>query len=244
MENEIDVEAPRCPSCKYELTGLRSLVCPECGTQLEADFERYRPSVAGKVAKGRAVAIALVSTLITIFGWAVIRDLTLAVYFGIVEGRDGGMYFLSPLLSFQRRHWLRQITWESCSFLRLWVLFGAVTVLLGGRDTRMALRRLMLFAPWMALLDGALLISGLLLCKCVPEPATLWPGFDWADLRFWVIRSAIPGSIVGYIYLRRVLRWRPVIAAPLAPGFIPLVSLVSAGCANLYLRFGLNKLWT
>ena len=243
MENEPDVEAPRCPSCNYELTGLRSLVCPECGTTLEADFERYRPSVAGRVAKGRAVAVAVVTTTITVFGWAVIRDLTLAAYFGIVEGRDGGMYFLSPLLNFERSHWLRQMTWEGCSFLRLWMMFGAVTVLLGGRDLRMALRRLMLFAPWMAVLDWLLLISGLIFCKCVPEPATLWPGFDWADLPFWVIRSAIPGSIVGYIYLRKVLRWRVRIAGPLAIGFVPLLSLVSAGCANLYLRFGLKKLW-
>ncbi len=107
----------------------------------------------------------------------------------------------------------------------------------------MALRRLLLFAPWMALLDWALLIGGLIVCKCVVEPATIWPGFDWADLRFWVIRSAIPGTIVGYIYLRRVLRWRAGMAAPLALLCVPLLSLVSAGCASLYLRFGLNKLW-
>src|SRR5436305_395509 len=85
-------------------------------------------------------------------------------------------------------------------------------------------------------------LTGLRSVVC-PEPATTWPAFDWADLRFWVIRTAIPGSIIGYIYLRRVLRWRGWVVGPLAIGFVPLLSLVSAGCANLYLRFGLHTLW-
>jgi len=214
-------------------------VCPECGTQLEADFEGYRPSAAEKVGKGRAMVIGAVTIFITVFGWPVIRDLTLAGYFGIVEGRNGGLYFLSALLNeLDRRHWLRVITWEGCSFARLWVMFGALTVLLGGRDIRMALRRLLLFAPWMTLLEWALLISGAIVCRnCVPEPATIWPGFDWPDLRFWVIRSALPATVVGYIYLRKVLRWRSTLAAPLAFAFIPLLSLISVACAHFYLRF-------
>ena len=48
---------------------------------------------------------------------------------------------------------------------------------------------------------------------------------------------------VGYFYMRRVLRRHAVTAAALAVIFVPLLSVVSAACANLYLRFGLNKLW-
>ena len=238
MQHALESDAPRCPSCNYELTGLTSLVCPECGTKLEAEFERYRPSAAGKVGKGWAIVVGSVTTFVTIFGWVVIRDVTLAGYFGILEGRNGGLYFLSALLNFDRGHWLRMITWEACSFARLWVLFGGITVLLGGRDLRIALRRLLLFAPWMAVLEWALLISGAIVCgNCVPEPATLWPAFDWPDLRFWVIRSAFPAVVVGYIFMRKVLRWRAMLAAPLAFAFIPLLSLTSVACANLYMRF-------
>src|SRR5437762_13931644 len=44
MATTSDADAPRCPSCSYELTGLEALTCPECGTALERDFSRYRPS--------------------------------------------------------------------------------------------------------------------------------------------------------------------------------------------------------
>src|SRR3954467_14314935 len=44
MHTELEVDAPRCPSCHYHLTGLTTLICPECGLGLQADFARYRPS--------------------------------------------------------------------------------------------------------------------------------------------------------------------------------------------------------
>lgn len=49
-------KTPRCPTCKYDLTGRTSLVCPECGRSTPAEAALFR-----KPRRKRCVALALLA---------------------------------------------------------------------------------------------------------------------------------------------------------------------------------------
>ncbi len=267
-----DVDAPRCPGCSYELTGLDSLTCPECGTALEPDFTRYRPSARpspwvgisplriwrsiplvlfrpgvafdrcrspADLSAGASIAFALIVSLLIIVPWAALKELVVVCEFAWRNGLGNAVIVWRD---YNVETWMRLMQWESGSLLRLWLLFAMLVLLVSGarRDLTMGLRRLLLFAPWLIVLDLAFLFLGTFICSCIPEPSTLffsdWQYVRWQTLvdAFWLKRAALPSFIVGVLFLRYVISMRWRMALPVGLLVYPLVVFVTILWAIVY----------
>ena len=280
MATTSDADAPRCPSCSYELTGLEALTCPECGTALERDFSRYRPSArhspwvavsplriwrsvpivlfrpglafdrcrnASDLSARGSIAFALILSLLTILPWGAWRELAVWCEFASRHWSDAGASYFRDLFNdalTSRRFWIRLMQWESGSLLRLWLLFAILMLLVSGprRDVGMALRRLFLFDPWLIVLELTFLFVGAFVCRCVPEPSTLfysdWQSVEWKTVLFedwWLKRALVPSFVIGVVFFRYVilLRWR--MAAPLGLLVYPLITYLTILWSGMYL---------
>lgn len=209
-----------------------------------------RVTLARAAISAGLVSIALVVT------WPVIREGGQFVACGVLRWRDPAFWssvfsdaFLGTLLD--PRTWLRLCHWELWSIARWWLMFGALAIslgALGGGMSRTSQRsviatvlcRLLLFAPWVALLEiGYLLGVWIDEPQVVPEPSTFF-ALDWTHWavwpqRSWLIRGILPSAIVGYLFFRAVLGWRRATAIVWAIIFIPIAIYASIAWSILYM---------
>ena len=205
-----------------------------------------RPALLGRPTPfRRCLAFALILSLFIIVTWGVWKVLAVGCEVanrnGLASARVFLRYSLTELMT-SRSRWIWLSVWEIWSLSRLWVPFAILTLVLSGirGDIRMGLRRLLLFAPWLIVLELAFLFLGTFICSCIPEPSTLfysdWEYVRWQTLvnAFWLKRAAVPSLIVGVFFLRYVIsmRWRS--ALPLALLVYPLVALVTILWSILY----------
>jgi hypothetical protein len=154
------------------------------------------------------------------------------------------------------REWAWTITYAAGAMLRWVLLYGVVVAVLSvwwhvrqtdapnGRGTMV--RRLLLFAPWLAVLEMSLL--GMLWATyplSMPEPSALylagveswdtWNWSCWLDEQ-WLWRATVPTLVVSIMFLRKVCRlpwWGSLICAP---AFVPPAILLSIAWSLLFLN--------
>jgi hypothetical protein len=186
----------------------------------------------------RAAGFAVLVSALIVALWPVAREVGLLVlYLWKFRSQIDWSYVLSEemlgVLAIPR-YWRRLCTWEAFSLSRWWLLFGTLTLgwcLASGRRAGAAasgtyVRRLLLFAPWLALLELAFL-AGIWVDhqNVVPEPSTIfvsawsWTRWMWRD---WLIRGAVPTFVVGVLFFRTVLGSRWFLAVLCAVLLVPV----------------------
>ena len=114
--------------------------------------------------------------------------------------------------------------------------------------------RLLLLAPWLAVLEVGLYLGvSLTDFGTVAEPSTTFghwtatfrhriyaTGHFWA---FWLARTVLPMGVVGFLFFRGVTRWRPLPAALGAAAFVLPAIALQITWSDLWLRWGLRRLW-
>ncbi len=177
-----------------------------------------------------------------VLGWPIIRRVVATVSYCTVFGpaeafrSNFGTDSLRRLLSLQG--WILMLSWHAGAVLRWWLLFGFLIVLIGlSRRTTPpspaqrsraseALARMLLFAPWIAIIEIGYLIGAYVdTPNVVPEPSTVyittWHWDGWLH-KVWLLRGIAPTLGVGYIFFRAVARWPARAALPAAILLIPV----------------------
>lgn len=116
---------------------------------------------------------------------------------------------------------------------------GTSVMAIRGGDWKLKerLRRFLLFAPWLMLLDLLLLFaSWMLKPTTVPEPSTgfvvgifrweLWHWDCWLD-QFWLLRASLPCMLVTAVFFRRIFDANWIVS--LVCGLISIPPAIS-GC--------------
>jgi hypothetical protein len=137
-------------------------------------------------------------------------------------------------------YWRRTGAWEAWSITRWWLLFGALSMFAPNRR----LCRLMLFAPWITVLE-ILFLAGVwfVFDSVVPEPSTLFTGFGelslWADAgqRIWLVRSLLPTMLAGTIFFRAIIGWRLRSALLAGIALAPVGLILSVVWTRLAIQF-------
>jgi hypothetical protein len=196
------------------------------------------------VGKMPALAFAAFWTALTIYLYPTARLLGMTLAFGIKEGPAVG-------LRINARYWLpalnpiyQHFPWEAWAITRWWVFF--VPLALGAamldreRDhaAGRAMRRLLVFTPWFALLEaGFLAASYLTEYNVVPEPSTLFGSYlGWAALLHppWPLRM-IPTFLITLLFARAVMKWRWTPAIAVAAIATPIAIRISVLWCWLYI---------
>jgi hypothetical protein len=205
-----------------------------------------------RVTPRRAAAFALLVTVLLIVLWPVVKEAGLAV--GLLR-QPGAAISVSMAWDHFRREitslfrWRTYCGWEAWSVARWWLLFGVLAMLLpSGLPREQRWRRLMLFAPWIALVDLGFLAAVLVAYPgLVPEPNSLfatWPIRVTEVLanRIWLIRGVVPSLVGGLVFARAVLGWRWPAAVTLGVVLVPAGLLLSALWTCLFMGSGLLHL--
>lgn len=203
----------------------------------------------------RIAALAMLTSLVAVVGWPVIRGFAQAATALWLESRDAG--WLESWFDRLRWAWFdlgdsflwsRLVPYEAWSIARWWLLFGALTGLLAivrrlpvsgaarRPETGSTLGRDFLgFAPWFVLLETSFLCLVWLaeFSMVVPEPGTFFfssgkAGFwtRWLE-NDWLARGAAPSFLVGLLYFRRVWHATWPVAVGLALGLAPVALFLS-----------------
>jgi hypothetical protein len=156
--------------------------------------------------------------------------------------------------------WKFNLIWEAASQSHWWLHFAIlgiigtslVAICGGAWKVTERLRRFLLFAPWLMLLDLMLLFaSWMLQPTTVPEPSTgfvvgifrwdLWHWDCWLD-SFWLLRASLPCALVAAVFFHRVFDANWIVS--LACGMLS-IPLAISGCIatsvffnDLLTRFG------
>ena len=183
-------------------------------------------SHAAEIELTRAVWIAAIHTVTIIGLWPLLREFGFEV---IDRFRQSSDLFTWPIEMWQLpvslstlEYWRHAALWEAWSLSRWWLLFGSLAFgcYTAGRklapgaehDGWRQLRRVLLFAPWLVVLETSYL-AGLWAADptAVPEPSALyaldWPLENW-QLRVWLIRGLLPTAVAGLAFFRMVVGWR------------------------------------
>ena len=198
-----EVDGPICPKCGYSLVGLQSRRCPECGTGLDADLSRYRPSqfrtpwVRGsqpwRLFQGVVMAlrhprmcqercnepVRVAQADAWIFAWSVMV-LWIIVWPWVWQMSPHRMLMLL-YISMPRNRWVpdagwaREWIWISWAMLRWWVLLTPLGMVRGRKDQMGLPLGLGERAKRLALFAPwmVLLEMGMLLAVWMVEPETL-----------------------------------------------------------------------
>lgn len=252
----------RCPECGIDIAVARAgtgktpwnrgaaALIP--GAALVLLRPRRALSVARSPAAVRwrwAAVFAATSAILLILLWPVLRVGLMGVSIGVHETAARGLrFFTSSLPRFgSLAGWTRLWRWELISASRWWVFFGAITGALAlrtaGPFARAALvKRFLLFAPWIAVLEIGYL-AGVWVDEynVVPEPSTIFiTNWRWdAWLRgVWLTRGVLPSFAVLLVYLRAVARWGWPASLAAAAALTPVVINLSVFWSWLYLRIG------
>jgi hypothetical protein len=210
------------------------------------------------VSAGGAFTFALITTLATVLLWPVLKEGGLFIA-GVIGGNPTNS--ISAWFRFQAGelgHWFRWKTycgWEAWSIMRWWLLFAVLAAALQRRATadidrphRLWLRRLMLFAPWIVLLElGHLIGVWLVEPNVVPEPNTMfasWPApiLTMMTSQLWLTRAVVPTFVAGLIFARGTLSWRWRDSILLALALVPTGILLSIAWSLLFIYGGLLEL--
>jgi hypothetical protein len=207
-----------------------------------------------KVTRGSAILFAAISTLLTIAGWPVIKITAMFAISGLLGDRLGTGWLewfrfeYGDLLNGFR--WRTYCGWEAWSIARWWLLLGILAAALHRREPAMQegyiwFRRLLLFAPWITILEIAHL-AGVLIAHpmIVPEPNTLFASdldtfrLVWTN-RFWLWRAVIPTFLIGLVFARAVLDRRWSFSFIFAVVLVPPGMAVSVAWTLLFIHGGI-----
>lgn len=217
----------------------------------------------------RAAVFGASAVVLLVLCWPAVRSFIEAMLRAVERGTSPwlqlrAMYRYS-LLEF-RTTWWRLWVWESWSLLKWLLLFAALAIVLPaprrpeprapGARPRLQERlcRLLLFAPWLAVLEVGLYLGvSLTDFGTVAEPSTTFGHWGatfryevyatWHFWAFWLGRTVLPMGLVGFIFLRGVTRWRVLPAAAGAVALVlPAIALQITG-SDLWLRWDLRRLW-
>jgi|GEM_PF-5151618 hypothetical protein len=207
----------------------------------------------------RACFVALVTLVLTIALWKVIKGLSMT-FVGLPTLHQLPVSRLEYLAFCWRDmiawgdldSWKWNLLWELCSQVHWWLHFAAlglyaifVKYILGHKmRVQDWIRRYLLFAPWLMVLDLMLLFATWLLQpSVVPEPSTgfmvsifrweLWHWDCWLD-RFWLLRASFPCAFVSAVFLRKLFGTNWLISAA---GGLATVPLAIMGCIASTLLF-------
>lgn len=180
----------------------------------------------GEVSWRRSLAVALIYSGVAIGLWPLVREAGLIIALLKTDGLDVPRYVSRLWLeaTHSLAFWQRLWKWEAWSLARWWLLFSALTLAwvaatgVFSRSRAQAVPRLLAFAPWIVLLELAMLVGvWLQQSNVVPEPSTgfvvgifnwgLWHWDAWLD-RFWLVRTTVPWLVIGTLFFRQVLGWR------------------------------------
>ena len=201
-----------------------------------------------RVTPQRAMTFALAVTVLLIALWPVVKEVGLAIGLLMAPGAGNSIsmvweYFRREITSPFR--WRTYCGWEAWSVARWWLLFGALAMLLPSRLPReQRWRRLMLFAPWIALLEIGFLVGVLVAFPgIVPEPNTLfttWPIHARQVLtdEVWLTRGVVPTLAAVLVFARAVLGWRWPATVLLGVVLVPAGLLLSAVWTWLFMATG------
>ena len=222
-----------------------------------------------RVTLRRAAAFGASAVVLLVLCWPAVRSFIEAMLRAVERGTSPwlqlrAMYRYS-LLDF-RTTWWRLWVWESWSLLKWLLFFPAVAMLLPARrptEPRTLLTRpprqermcrLLLFAPWLAVLEVGLYLGvSLTDFGTVAEPSTTFGDWTatfrhdlyatWHFWAFWLGRTVPSVGVVGFVFFRGVTRWRllPAVAGAAAL-VLPAVALQITG-SDLWLRWELRRLW-
>ncbi len=207
-----------------------------------------------QVTAGGALIFAMVCTCAIIVLWPLIKEAGIQIAGGIAG--DPKMIFADRFGVFQRAAvrwvvWKINCGWEAWSILHLWLLFVVLALVFHRRrsdDHGGLLRRLMLFSPWIAILEVGYLVGvSFAVPNVVPEPSTIfamWPESltdVWTD-KVWLIRAIIPTFIVSLIFARAVLGWRPWLAVLFAAILAPVAMFLTMLWSLLFMHSGVLDL--
>jgi hypothetical protein len=207
------------------------------------------------VSAGGAFAFALITTLATVLLWPVLKESGLFIA-GVIGGNPTNslsewFWFQATELGFWFR-WKTYCGWEAWSIVRWWLLFAVLAAALQrgtadgiDKSRRLWPRRVMLFAPWIVLLEiGHLIGVWLVEPNVVPEPNTMfasWPApiLTLMTSRLWLARAVVPTFVAGLIFARAVLGWRWRGSILLALVLVPTGILLSIAWSLLFMYGGL-----
>ena len=191
-------------------------------------------------------------TILLIAIWPIIKEFGLVMSYLISTG--GGEPGSGIWQQFWRDvtwpfRWRTYCGWEAWSCARWWLLFALLALGLPSALPReQRFRRLMLFAPWIALLElGYLVGVWFANPSVVPEPNTLFatsemPASAVFTSPYWLARGVIPTLAVGMVFGRAVLGWRWPASVTLALLLVPVALLYSAFWTVLFMDSGLLEL--
>jgi hypothetical protein len=209
-----------------------------------------------RVTVRRAFFFSLMVSGLLVLAWPVIKEGGLSIANSLSSGTFEWHQLVWPTLSRELTRWFRWRTycgWEAWSITRWWLLFGLLALVVRpgpgpSRErgaTSEVLCRVMLFAPWIALLElGHLFGVWVVEPSVVPEPNTLfaiWPDsltLVWTD-RYWLTRGVAPTFLVGVVFARAVLGRRWLFSMVFAAVLVPLGLLLSVLWTCLFMSSGL-----
>jgi hypothetical protein len=205
-----------------------------------------------------AFAVAVVSTLVVVGLWPVIREFGLWISVGTHDSEHFTLEvaWQSITEAFPRsRYWLRLWQWELWAVGRWWLLFGGILAVwllvstpflrsLPGQRVTCSVSRLLAFAPWLIVLEMAFLIGVWVSSpNTVPEPSTgfvvgifswdLWHWDCWLN-REWLVRGALPTLVAGYVFFARIIGWPRPVAFMAALLLIPVAIWLSVAGTVAY----------
>jgi hypothetical protein len=280
---QISIENPECTKCGYNLYGITSANCPECGHDIVSDpsfrtpsliatpWSRWKPrplafGIAAVVAAPlktlrhcdspqrvtvtRAILFAAMVMGLLVGLWPLIKETGLTIAVATTSAtwslNDAASYLPKELS--KPRLWRINCGWELWSVTRWWLLFGLIVFIFPDHSHRQNIRsphqihlcRLMLFAPWIAILElGHLFGVWFVDQTVVPEPSTIfamWPvslTTMWTN-SIWLTRAVVPTFFVGLVFARAVTGWRWPIALLFAMTLVPVGMLLSVTWSCLF----------
>ena len=221
-----------------------------------------------RVTAGRAAAFGALSVALLVLCWPLVRGFIEAMLRAVERGTTPWLqlrgFYRYGLFEF-RTTWWRLWVWEAWSVTKWLWLFTALAVFLpagrqssepgtpslrSARDERLC--RLMLFAPWLLVLEVGLYLGvSITDFGTVAEPSTTF-GHWGATIRygtyatprfwtFWLARTVPPVGVVGFVFFRGVLRWRPLPAVVGAAALVLPAIALQITWSDLWIRWNLRR---
>ena len=204
-----------------------------------------------------ALSVALASSVSVVILWPLVREVGHWIALGTLGKWPGLWPYIGRTAGTLARpiYWTSLWHWELCSMGRWWLLFAALAALWflallplrarrSGPSASVLLRRLLMFAPWIIVLEIAFL-AGVwpVEPRVVPEPSTgfvvgifswdLWHWDCWRNGE-WLVRGGVPTLMAGTVFFRNVLEWTWAASCCGALLLVPVALMLSIATSVLY----------